>query len=300
MSQKSQSLLLRSAAHSGTATQPRTASLRTLLRFVQLEVVQQMGKVRWWFVFPISIGSTYLLLSNMLTRASQQALQLNVWDGLFIFADVFLVIYVLTPFYLYLVSDLVAESWFTEAVVRRLQSRRQWWIGKVATLGVLTGMYVSVLAGVTGAIVSLVLPWQNQWSQHTVQQPQEMYLPSAALTFPPVHAFSLLLLLLALGWFSLGLMVLVGGRLLGNARWGFGIGLLITLSNAIVLHTFIPPPYSNIFINHHLLFIYHAFGDSTSAYPSLALSLLYWLMWMVVLFPAGWWLHVRHNFLRSK
>jgi hypothetical protein len=106
--------------------------------------------------------------------------------------------------------------------------------------------------------------------------------------------------LLALGWFCLGLAVLVGGRVLGSARWGFVVGLLINLSAIVLVHTYVPSPYDSLFVNYHMMFGSHAFGDSAPEYPSIATSLLYWLLWIVVLFPSGWWLNARHDFLRHE
>jgi hypothetical protein len=277
------------------------STLLTLVRFVHLEVVQHMRKARWWLVFPVSIATTFILLGNMLASVSQRGIPSNIWDGLFtVFANQYAVLYLLTPLYLYLMSDLASDSWFNEAVVLRLRSRRRWWFGKVASLSILMGIYLGMLVGVVVAIASCVLPWENQWSAKTVQYPAEIYLPSTALAFSPGYAFSLLLLLLAMGWFCVGLSVLISAHLLGSARWGFTVGLLINLSGIITLHEFIPDSYSTWLWVSHLLLGWHDFGDSASAYPSIATSLMYWFVWIMFMFFTGWWLNARHDFLREE
>mgnify|MGYP001773542108 CR=1 FL=1 len=301
MTQKSDSLLFRSVSHPGLTIKERHSSLMALLRSVHLHVVQHIRKARWWLVVPISIVTTYLLLGSMLALAAQRALPLNIWDALFnVFGNQYLLFFCLTPLYLYLVSDLATDSRFSEALLLRLGSRRAWWIGKVATLGIVTGIYLGVLVAVAMSMASFVLPWESGWSAKTVQYPIETYLPPEALTFAPGAAFGMLVVLLGLGWFCLGLAVVVGGRVFGSARWGFMIGLLINMSAIFLVHTYVPPPYDSFFVNYHMMFTYHAFGDSTSEYPSIATSLLYWLVWIIVLFPSGWWLNARHDFLRHE
>lgn len=274
------------------------AESRRLLRYIQLDVTTRLRECRW--LVPLLVMPLLALILSQDVLVQRQPIQANAWDMLFkVLAHPYGMFYCLTPLYLYLISDLGAQSGFDDAILLRLRSRQTWWLGKAATLALLTVVFVLLLAGVAAVLGSLMLPWQLGWSQYARHDPSKISLMPAVLSMAPLRATGELLLLTALGWFSLGLVVLVVGQLFRNPVAGFGAGMLIDLVAIILFHTAPAPPYDRLFINQHLLFSLHAFGQPQSPYPSLISSYLYWLMWIAALLLIGLQLTRRHDVLRK-
>jgi hypothetical protein len=271
-----------------------------LRRFVQVDVAARLWERRW--LLPLLVASVIaLIFRNNLHGATSQGIgQANSWDLLLrVFANPYGIFYCFTPLYLYLVSDLQSESGFAESLLLRVQSRSRWWFGKVITLSLLVCAYLLLLIGPVVAIATFSLPWEHTWSQPTLSEPIKLSLPPGVFAYTPASAFGWLVCLLAMGWLSLGLLVLVGSQIFRDEKWGFGIGMLINLSGVIALHSQIAAPYDWLFINYHIILGTHAFGDAQSPYPSLAASCLYWATWIGVLLMVGWQSSKRRDFLRK-
>lgn len=240
----------------------------------------------------------YLSTGTLLVQSSNYAMSINAWDALFsIFANQYAVFFVLTPLFLYLVSDFLPESELGQALLLRLGSRRWWWQGKVATLAWAVVVYLVTSVGLVAGVVSFVLPWQDAWSQTARQFSAEIRINPAALSLSPLSAFAQLIPLLALGWFSLGLFGLVVTLRFDRAIAGFGAGILALLSGYAALMVDVRPPISYLFIHQHLLFNLHSFGERASPYPPIMLSVLYWILWSVLLIGLGLRLSRRQDFL---
>lgn len=271
-----------------------------LLRYIQLDLLTRLRERRWLMPLLVLPVLALILSKDLLILAQQGLIQANAWDMVFrVLASPYAMFYCLTPLYLYLMSDLGAQSGFDDAILLRLRSRQTWWIGKTATLVLLTGLYVLLLAGLTATIASLILPWQLHWSEYVRHDPSQISLTPAVLSRAPLRASGEMFMLMMLGWFSLGLVVLVVGQLFRSVVVGFGAGMLLNLVAIILFHTFLDAPYDRLFINYHLLFSLHAFGELQSPYPALSSSYLYWLVWIAVLLPSGWQLTRRQDFLRK-
>jgi hypothetical protein len=227
----------------------------------------------------------YVRISEVLVRASNFSMSGNAWDALFsVFGNSNIIFFVITLLFLYLVSDLMLETELDEAILLRLGSRRLWWLGKTLTLGLAVLSYAVIIVGIVGAVASFVLPWRSAWSKGALQFPLEFYVAPAALAMPPACAFGQLLLLLILGWFCLGLLVMV----------------VTQFSHHYALRAGVPPPYSYLFIHQHLLFNLHYLREASSAPPSVVASVFYWLGWMVLLLALGYRLGLRQDFFPQE
>lgn len=159
--------------------------------------------------------------------------------------------------------------------------------------------YLTILLTVAIVIASFMQPWTYQWSAYTLNDPIRLTLPPAALLYAPILALGWQVLLLSGAWFMLGLTVLVGSLAFKDEKWGFGVGMLLNLGSVIAWHIEFPAPLSLLPLNYHMILGTHAFGDLQSGYPSLTLSYLYWITWIAALLLVGWWLSMRHDFLRK-
>lgn len=271
------------------------------LYFVRFETEQLFWRKRWLLPLPIMLFISYIMISGVLIQASNYALQVNAWDALFsVFGSGNILFFVVTVLFLYLVSDLPLESGFGQAILLRLGSRRLWWLGKILTLGLAVVGYLIVDVGIVASVASFALPWQSAWSEGGRQMPLEFSIAPPAVSMSPFFAFGQLVLLLALGWFCLGLLLMVVGQRARHALAGFTASTFVNLSGLMTFKADVPPPYSYLFIHQHLLFDYHSFGDAASPYPPFIASVLYWLVWIVLLSALGLRLAWRQDFLRHE
>lgn len=271
---------------------------RSLCRFVRFESEQHLLRRRWLLPLVVTLVVAYLVIGNLVAQAANHALSLNAWDALFrVFADQYILFYVLTPLFLYLVSDFLPESVLGQNVLLRLDSRKRWWLGKALGLGLAVVLYLLMAIGIVAVAASAVLPWQDTWSTGVTQRPEEFWVVPAALVVRPAYAFAQLLLLLALGWFGLGLVVLAAALLLNRSSLGFLAGLFTLLSGMAALRGEIPPPFSYLFIHQHLLFNLHSFGALSTSELPVFISILYWMLWSVLFFAIGLRISRQQDFL---
>jgi hypothetical protein len=120
----------------------------------------------------------------------------------------------------------------------------------------------------------------------------------ALFEYTPYASFGLAALLLVLGWFGLGLLTSTVCLVTDRFVWGFAAGMVANFTGFAALIRSVPASLEQISIQYHLLIHYHAFGDATSPYPSVQVSLLYWGMVISVLIFLGWHIAIRQDFLR--
>lgn len=272
------------------------------VRFVGFEIEQHVFlRKRWLSPLPIMLFIAYVVIGAVLVRSSNFSLSGNTWDALFsVFSNSNIIFFVITPLFLYLVSDLMVEAALDEAILLRLGSRRLWWLGKTLTLGLAVLGYAVITVGIIGAVSSFVLPWQSAWSEAASQFPLEFYVTPAVLALSPASAFGQLLLLLVLGWFCLGLLVMVVTQFSHHHAWGFVVGVLVLFSGLGALKASVRRPYSYLFIHEHLLFNPHYFRDGPLAPLPVIASVFYWIGWIAVLLALGYRLGLRQDFFPQE
>jgi len=265
------------------------------LRLLYFEIDQYLLKSNWLLPIPIMLFISYIAISRVLVESINRSAKVNIWDGLFsIFGNESILFFVVTPLFLYLVSDLLPRPAFIQSMLLRLGSRKLWWLSKILTLGVAVISYIFITVGLAVGISSFVLPWQSTW---TLQHSVEFHIAPAVRVLSPAYAFMQLIILLALGWFCLGLLAIVVSQFIGRPIIGLIVGISANFGGLVALRADVPPPYSHFFIYEHLLLNYHSFGISASPYPPLLASILYWLVGIGVLCMLGLWLSARQDFL---
>jgi len=271
------------------------------VRYLYFQIEQKLLRVRWLLPIPTALFISYVVIGGVLVHARNYGLSSNTWDALFsVFGNGNLVFFVLNPLYLYLVSDLFLESGIGQLALLRLGSRRRWWLSKVLILGLAVLGYAGLNVGIVAIVATFVLPWENTWSQAALQYPMEFYLNPEALTLTSISAIRWLLLLLSLGWFGMGLLVMCFTLLSNHHLVGFTAGVLVNFSGLVALKADLPLPYSYLSIHQHLLFNLHSFGDVTTQYPTLPTSIYYWVLWCAILLIVGFWLAYKQDFMQRE
>ena len=272
------------------------------MSFVRLTGIQldfYLFRRRWWLSFVVATLVALWAVSAVRTYSVHYGVPVNVWDALFqVWLDYHFHFFASNLVFLVLVGDIALPTAWDEALLARIGSRRLWWISKVAVLVVCVLIYTLLLVGTMLVIVGLNLPWENAWSAGALTFSTEWNVHPALFHYHPLQALGATLLLLALGWLSFGLLAAVFclafrsfvGALIGSAALNFA-GLIVLLRP-------LPAPFDLLSFQYHLLMNYHAFGDPASPYPSLPLSLLYWLAVITLLALGGRWLSARQDFLR--
>ena len=273
----------------------------SFLRFVHFEIEQHLLRKRWLLTLPITLLIAHVVIGGVLVQSSNHSMSVNTWDSLFsVFGNSNIIFFVITLLFLYLVSDLMLETALGEAIVLRLGSRRLWWLGKTLTLGLAVLSYAVITVGIVGAVASFILPWRSTWSEGALQFPLKFYVAPAALALSPASAFGQLLLLLILGWFCLGLLVMVVTQFSHHHAWGFVAGVSVVFSGLGALKAGVRPPYSYLFIHEHLLFNLHYFRDAPLAPLPVIASVFYWLGWIGLLLALGYRLGLRQDFFPQE
>ncbi len=270
----------------------------TFWRFMSVEIEQYFFRWRWIVPIPIALFIAYIVTGNILAHGDNLSIESNAWDVIFsVFGNGYIIFFVLNVVLIYLVSDLPIESQYGKLIILRLHSRKQWWFGKISMLMISVLLYLIINVIIIGAITSFTLPWQINWSEVMLKYPMEFYLNPQAISLSPYFAFFILIVLLVLGWFGLGLATICAARFLNQSIVGFIFGLLINTSGLIALKTGISPPLEYLFVHVHLLFNLHSFNKASSPYPSVILSLVYWMIWIIIFLIIGFTICLPTDFL---
>jgi hypothetical protein len=98
----------------------------------------------------------------------------------------------------------------------------------------------------------------------------------------------------------MGLLVMCFTLLSNHNLVGFIAGVFANFSGLVALRANLPLPYAYLSIHQHLLFNLHSFGGVTTQYPSLRVSVFYWILWCVVLLIVGFKLANKKDFLQRE
>lgn len=273
-----------------------------LFAFLGFEMAQHiLGKMRWILPLPIAAFVAYMTTGALLIQAKNFSLPVNVWDALFGFwANQRLVFFILTPLYCYLVSDLLPEPDYGQAMLLRIGSRRRWWQGKVLALGLAVLSYVGLNLLILAAVATFVLPWERTWSPFASQYPLEAGLHSTILTLPPSVAIGAQLLLLSLWWFSLGLLVILLAQRFHRSVIGFLVGVLISLIGAMDWYGMLPADMAKWTFASHLFLNIRAIEVPTMGPGTILGMVLYWLIWTALFYALGLSVSRRWDFYQTE
>lgn len=271
--------------------------MKFFLRLLRFEFEQRLLTKRWLLPIPVMLFIAYTTIGTLVVQSLNARVTLNTWDALFgMFANQNIVFFVLTFLLLYLASGMMPEGKFEQAVLLRYGSRRGRWLSKVTLLAIAVLLYLGMNVGIVAGVAAFVLPWQAVWSQGARQFPEIAYVQSGALALAPSTAFAELALLLALGWFVLGLLVLVSIQYSNRTMVGLLVGVVVVLAGMAAQRADLSAPLAWLFIHQHLLFNLHSFGETVLPYPPLWLSVSYWLVGGAVLIGLGSMMSKRQDF----
>lgn len=189
---------------------------------------------RWWALPAVAVATTLLALLSLRAMALPHGSpSMNQWDVFLGVWDAPLMAAVVIPVTFFsLIVDLISPT-FAERngyfTLGRTHTRWQWWMHKVAVLGILTGIFVGILWLMVVLVSAATVPWAMPWSR--LAAATQMHFPgglsSAQLRQPPPMIMALITLLVAAGLYAWGLVVIVVGWIARKAIWGWVAGAVL-------------------------------------------------------------------------
>lgn len=268
--------------------------------FLRFNIEQHILQKRWLILVPVVLFAAYIMSDEMLVVAKSQGLSPNIWNPLFnIFGNGNAVFWMFNFLFLFLISDLSVETGFGALLLFRLRSRSKWWLAKVLTLAVAALVFAGMLLVLVGGVSSFAFPWSTSWSELARGYARIEPTPDA-LVLSPSSAFLQLIILLILGWFSLGLVTILVSSLTNNGVIGFLTGAVINVAGLFAYKGYIPHYLDNVSIHTHFLFDFHSFGTKASGYPPFFASIIYWAVWIALFTTIGFLLCRKKDFLSEK
>jgi len=269
--------------------------------FLRFNIEQHILQKRWLILVPVVLFVAYIMGENMLVVAKSQGLSPNIWNPLFnIFGNGNAVFWMFNFLFLFLISDLSVETGFGALLLFRLRSRSKWWLAKVLTLAVAALVFAGMLLVLVGGVSSFAFPWSTSWSELARGYAGRIEPNPAALVLSPSGAFLRLIILLILGWFSLGLVTTLVSSLTNNGIVGFLAGAVINIAGLFAYKGYIPRYLQNYSIATHFLLDFHRFGTKVSMYPPFFASIIYWAVWIALFTTIGFLLCRKKDFLSEK
>ena len=275
----------------------------SFLSFVGYQLRWQLLRKRWLLPIPLVIFLAYRGI-NYLTRNGGMMPEMqavNAWDLLLVtFGNRLNIYFVFGLLFLYLVSDLLPETDLGQLVLFRLKSRTAWWLGKTLTLLILTLVLVLGSAGLLTGFASLALPWEAGYSQQATLMPETVNLPMGHYTteplVPPFVFLSQELALLALGLFTFGLLMLVVNQLTGRYYYGLLAGGVVLFGSLVSTYLSGPPPWVKWLPGTHLTYL----AMLPVRKIPLWFSFVYWLVWILVFWLAGFLISRRQDYSSAQ
>lgn len=228
----------------------------------------------------------------------------NIWDVFFItFGNGWNIVLIITNLFLFLflVCDLLPEPGFGQLALLRLGSRQAWWLAKCLVLAFPVIAYTLLVTGIVVAFAAFVFPVEFTWSTLAIATPESLNIP----LFTPRNSSALVIigqtfLLLMLGWFSLGLLMMVVTQWSGRFLVGYlaALAALVALMASFAVNWISnPASWVKLFIYKHLMFNHFPlpFRD-----VPVHLSFLYWMIWLVCLSALGFYLSQRQDHFATR
>jgi len=269
--------------------------------FLRFNIEQSVLQKRWLILVPVVLFAAYIMSDEMLVVAKSQGLSPNIWNPLFnIFGNGNAVFWMFNFLFLFLISDLPVETGFGALLLFRLWSRSKWWLAKVLTLAIAALVFAGILLVLVGGVSSFAFPWSTSWSELARGYAGRIEPNPAVLVLSPSGAFLWLIILLILGWFSLGLVTIVVSALVNNGIIGFLAGAIINVGGYLGYKGYLPHYLDNVSIHTHFLLDFHRFGTKASMYPPFGASIIYWAVWIALFTTIGFLLCRKKDFLSEK
>jgi hypothetical protein len=271
-----------------------------LYAYLSIQIRQYIFRKRWLLPIPVMLFIAYRSVNAIKSLLDlHTGTEANLWDVFFItFGNGWNICLIVTNLFLFLVSDLLPEPGFGQLALLRLGSRGAWWLAKCLTLFVAVIVYGLLTFGCVVIFASFSFPLDFSWSSLALKAPEALNIPY----FTPRHATLpsvavQVMLLLILGWFSLGLLMMVVTQLSRRFLVGYLTGLVVLFASFAVAWISSPPPWVKLFIFKHLMFNHFPlpFRD-----VPVNLSILYWVFWLLLLSMVGFILSKRQDYLAMR
>lgn len=271
-----------------------------LLSYLNIQIHQYLLRKRWLLLLPVMLFIAYRSVNairSLLELHSGTAA--NIWDVFFItFGNGWNIVLIITNLFLFLVCDLLPEPGFGQLALLRLGSRRVWWLAKCLVLAVSVIAYTIFVTGIVVAFAAFDFPVEFAWSTLATATPESLNVPlytprnSAAMLI-----IGLILLLLMLGWFSLGLLMMVVTQWSRRFLVGYLASLAALMASFAVNWISNPSGWVMLFIYKHLMF--NHFPLPFRDIP-VHLSILYWVVWLACLSVLGLFLSQRQDHFATR
>ncbi len=256
-----------------------------------------MLRWRWLLPFPVGLVLGYwggkVLQASILWDSSAQAnaLEAFVWA----FGKPEIVYYVISILYIYLVSGLGLNRFSEQQVLLQLGSRSKWWLGKVGFIFMGTIGYAALLLISFFIPVIARYPLSNAWSPAS-QVNGGINLGYATLNGTPVQAFWNIFIFLLVGWFAIGLFMLVINLLTQRAWPGYLGGVLLIICSKLGMIEGGPIGGEGIqsffMLQNHLEFT--PLWAPVRMIPQVY-SWIFWSVWILLCLAASWFICKRQN-----
>ena len=271
-----------------------------LLTYLSIQVRQYLWRRRWLLPLPVMLFIAYRAVNAVHALLElHQGTTANAWDVFFItFGNGWNVVLIITNIFLFLVCDLLPEPGFGQLALLRLGSRWRWWLAKCLALAFLVLVYGMLTVAAVVACAALSFPLEIGWSPLALATPDSLNVPF----FTPRNTSALAviaqeLLLLVLGWYSLGLLMMVVTQLSRRFLVGYLTALTVLFGSFAVAWIPNPPGWVNLFIYKHLMFDHFPlpFRDLP-----VERSILYWIFWWIFFIGLGFFLSKRQDHLAVR
>lgn len=259
-----------------------------LVSFVAYQLRWQLLRKRWLLPFLLAFFLAVQTIGTYEGKSSRGSVGLapaNAWDVMFgIIGHSGTVYFTITLLFLYLVSDLLPELTLGQFVLLRLRSRKLWWVGKVLTLLILTLVYLAVVVGPIALVTTPVYRWGGDYSELAHKDwlltslPADLFRNGEAYISPPELLIQSLILLF-LGLFTFGLIMMVVNQWTRKHYWGLLSGVTLLFVSYVSIQLSGPPAWSMYLPGPHLTY---TAGIPLRRSP-LIISIGYWAVLIIVL-----------------
>jgi hypothetical protein len=262
-----------------------------LIRQSEVDSQLYVFTLRWLLAIFAVLFGIYLGFDRVRSVEAAQQLSGNAWDMVFsVLNNTF---FVLIPFgilFPYLVSSVSVSDEFAKHVMMRLETRKQWWYGKVSVIAYAAFLFTSLFVG--GVVfASTALNWSPDWSEIAHLHPEMVNLTSWMISLSPLQVLASSFVLLFLGCFTVGLLPQVIVVLTGKPFYGFLGSMSLILAAVIVNNLGLTPSWPAIFVHSHWVLGNHIDPVSVAA------SVIYWLIGISLLVIFGLWGSRKLDFL---
>ncbi len=267
--------------------------------FAYIKYQFHLYSLRWRWLLPIPVGLVLGYWAGKVLEASlpwgsadpANALEAFVWA----FGKPEIVYYVISMLWIYLIAEPGLDHYSEGTLLLQLQSRRAWWLGKVGFVLMSTFQFAFLLLASFSLPVLVRYPLSAEWSMASLGF-GGINLGYATLNGTPVQAFWNIALFLLIGWFAIGLFILLIDLAFKRAWAGFLGGAMLLVCSKLGMITAGPVGGEGIssffMLQNHLEFT--PLWAPVRVIPQVY-SWIFWSVWIILCLAASWQICKRQN-----